>query len=106
MIAMHRIDHVCLRVADLAEASPRWAIQFGLVERHREDRRALLACNDEEYCLELLESDDSPGFDHAAFELKRGCSLGDAAETLTRANVGPEERDGSIFFKDPGGRGL
>ena len=32
MIALRRIDHVCLRVADVAEASSRWSIQFGLTE--------------------------------------------------------------------------
>ena len=29
MIALRRIDHVCLRVADLDEAARRWSIQFG-----------------------------------------------------------------------------
>ena len=59
MIRLRTLDHVCLRVADLDEASPRWAIQFGLVERRREDGRAFLACNDEPYCLELREDDES-----------------------------------------------
>ena len=30
MIALHRLDHVALRVADLDEAAERWAAQFGL----------------------------------------------------------------------------
>jgi DNA-binding NarL/FixJ family response regulator len=34
-IALRRIHHVCLRVADLDEAVPRWAVQFGLTERER-----------------------------------------------------------------------
>ena len=68
MIRLHRLDHVCLRVADLDEASARWQLQFALVERSREGGRALLACNDEPYCLELVEG-DAPGHDHSAFEL-------------------------------------
>src|SRR5687768_4990882 len=32
-IDIRRIDHVCLRVADLEEATRRWAIQFGLSVR-------------------------------------------------------------------------
>ena len=52
---LHRIDHVCLRVADLDEAAARWSIQFGLVERERRAGRAYLACNDEPYSLELVE---------------------------------------------------
>ena len=35
---LHRLDHVCLRVADLDEAAPRWCLQFGLVERSRARR--------------------------------------------------------------------
>ena len=33
VIALRRIDHVRLRVADVAEAAARWAAQFGLAER-------------------------------------------------------------------------
>ncbi|WP_411276764.1 hypothetical protein, partial [Gaiella sp.] len=71
MIRLHRLDHVCLRVADVDDASARWALQFALLERSRENGRALLACNDEPYCLELVEG-DSPGHDHFAFELSHG----------------------------------
>ena len=74
MIRLHRIDHVCLRVADLDEAAARWALQFGLIERSRESGRALLACNDEPYCLELVEAGE-PGHDHAGFELGPNRSL-------------------------------
>ena len=77
VIRLHRLDHVCLQVADLDEASARWQIQFGLVERSRAGGRAFLACNDEPYCLELVEGDE-PGHDHTAFELALECSLDDA----------------------------
>ena len=43
-IDLRRIDHACLRVADLDEAAARWAIQFGLHETERRDGRAYLAC--------------------------------------------------------------
>ena len=33
MIALRRIDHVRLRTADVAEATARWAVQFGLAQR-------------------------------------------------------------------------
>ena len=39
MIALRRIDHVCLRVADLDEAARRWSIQFGFSERDRKSTR-------------------------------------------------------------------
>jgi catechol 2,3-dioxygenase-like lactoylglutathione lyase family enzyme len=47
VIALRRLDHVALRVADVAEASARWCAQFGLVERERDGARARLACDDE-----------------------------------------------------------
>ena len=47
---------------------PRWAVQFGLHERRARDGRAFLACDDEPYCLELVEAGE-PGHDHTGFEL-------------------------------------
>ena len=38
MISLRRIDHVSLRVRDVADASDRWCAQFGLVERERDDQ--------------------------------------------------------------------
>lgn len=103
MIRLHRIDHAALRVADLDEASARWQIQFGLVERSRKEGRAFLACNDEPYCLELIEG-DRPGHDHFAFELAPDCSLGEACAHLETHGVPSEEREGSLFVADPDGR--
>jgi len=105
VIRLHLLDHVCLRVADLDEAAPRWAIQFGLVERSREGERALLACNDEPYCLELVQS-DVPGQDHTGFELHRDCSLDDARAHLREKGVAWEEREGCLFVQDHERRGV
>ncbi len=105
MINLHLLDHVCLRVADLDEAAPRWALQFGLVERERREGRALLACNDEPYCLELVEG-DAPGFDHAGWELAATCSLDDARRHFEAHGVEWEEREGSLFLADHDGRGV
>ena len=103
MIDLHRLDHVCLRVADLSEASERWQLQFGLVERSRDGGRALLACNDEPYCLELVE-EGSPGHDHTAFELGVTCTPDDARAHLESNGLAWEEREGSLFVDDPDGR--
>ena len=103
MIRLHRLDHVCLRVADLDEASARWQLQFALVERSRRGGRALLACNDEPYCLELVEG-GRPGHDHVAFELAGGCSLADAQAHFQGLGVPSEEREGCLFVDDPDGR--
>jgi len=94
---------VCLRVADLDEAAARWAIEFGLTERSRSDGRALLACNDEPYSLELLERDEA-GLDHYAFELARGCSPDRARAHLDANGVAWREAEGSLFVDDPDGR--
>ncbi len=103
MIRLHRIDHVCLRVGDLDEASARWQLQFALVERSRSGGRAFLACNDEAYCLELAEG-DAPGHDHYAFELASDCSLDDARAHLTAHGLQWSEGEGALFVDDPDGR--
>src|SRR5262249_30276764 len=105
MVALRRIDHVCLRVADLDEASRRWSVQFGLTERERLANRSLLGCGYEPYSLELVEEDD-PGFDHHAFELARSCSLGDAAAHLDRHGIPYEQRDGALHLADADGFGV
>ena len=103
MIRLGRIDHVGLRVDDLDEASARWALQFGLVERRRTDDRAYLACNDEPYSLELSVGGE-PGLDHYAFELHRTCALDDARTHLESSDVAWREEDDSILVDDPDGR--
>jgi len=105
LIELRRIDHVCLRVTDLDEATARWAVQFGLLDRGREGRRALLSCDDEPYSLELAESDD-PGHDHTGFELSAGCSLDDARAHLRALGIAWQEEEGSLFVHDPDGRGV
>jgi catechol-2,3-dioxygenase len=100
---LHRIDHVGLRVADLDEASSRWCLQFGLVERRRDGSRAFLACNDEPYCLELV-AEGEPGHDHSAFELHRDCSLDEARSHLKGLGIPWDEREGCLFVSDPDGR--
>ena len=99
------MDHVALRVVDLDEAAARWCIQFGLIERSREEGRAYLACNDEPYSLELIAG-GSPGHDHVAFELDRACSLDDARAHLTANGVEWRDEPGSVVTADPDGRAL
>jgi catechol 2,3-dioxygenase-like lactoylglutathione lyase family enzyme len=103
MIELHRLDHAALRVASLEEAVPRWCLQFGLVERARAGGRSFLACNDEPYCLELIEG-GRPGHDHFAFELHRGCSLDDARAHLRGLGVEWREDEDGLFVDDPDGR--
>jgi catechol-2,3-dioxygenase len=105
MIELRRIDHVCLRVADLDEAAPRWAVQFGLHETERREDRAYLACGYEPYSLELLE-DAHPGHDHTGFELRSHVTLADAARHLQGLGVPYQERAGALHLNDPDGRGI
>jgi catechol-2,3-dioxygenase len=105
MLALRRIDHVCLRVADLQEAVPRWCIQFGFTESEREDGRAFLRCGYEPYSLELVQ-DESPGFDHHGWELARGLTLEEAAAHLERSSVSFEAREDALHFEDPEGNGV
>ncbi|MDX6538913.1 MAG: hypothetical protein QOI71_523, partial [Gaiellales bacterium] len=109
MIALRRIDHVCLRVADLEEAVRRWSIQFGFSERHelRTTERAYLACGYEPYALELWAAPGEPGHDHSGFELRESCSIDDAAAHLDSFAV-PFRRsaDGHLQLADPQGYGV
>jgi catechol-2,3-dioxygenase len=103
MIRLRGIDHVCLGVADLGEARARWATEFGLLDRGGEGR-ALLACEDEPYALELVAG--PPGHRHTAYELARDCTLADAGAALARRGVAWEEHDGGILLADPDGFGV
>jgi catechol-2,3-dioxygenase len=105
LIELRRIDHVCLRVADVDEAAGRWAVQFGLLDRGREGGRALLSCDDEPYSLELAQGDEL-GHDHTGFELAGGCSLDDARAHLRGLGITWQEQEGSLFLLDPDGRGV
>ena len=103
MISLRRIDHVSLRVTDVEDASRRWSVQFGLVERSRDESRARLACDDEPYALELLAGERAPGVEHVAYELRRSCALDDARRHFDALGVAWEERDGGLRVADPEG---
>jgi catechol-2,3-dioxygenase len=105
VISLRRIDHVSLRVTDVEEAARRWRLQFGLVERERDDQKARLACDDEPYSLELLAA-DSPGLEHVAYELRRTCTLDDAKAHFDGLGVPYEERDDGLRLSDPEGNGV
>ena len=104
MIRLHRLDHVCLRVADLDEASARWQLQFALVERSRDDGRALLACNDEPYCLELVEGGRPGPRPLLRSSWRRTARSTTRERTSTISASAWDEREGSLFVDDPDGR--
>ncbi|MBA2536580.1 MAG: VOC family protein [Actinobacteria bacterium] len=102
--ALAGIHHVGLRVADLDEAAERWSRQFGLTIGERHADRAYLRCGFEDYSLELIAS-DSPGFDHAGWELGPGRSFADLGvdgELIER----PDGRAPSLLLADPDGFGV
>jgi catechol 2,3-dioxygenase-like lactoylglutathione lyase family enzyme len=103
VIELHRIDHVCLRVADLDEAANRWAAQFGLSERNRDAASVTLACDDEPRALVLLaaRSGERPGFSRVGWELAGGCSLEDAAAHLDELGIPHRRREDRVELADP-----
>jgi catechol 2,3-dioxygenase-like lactoylglutathione lyase family enzyme len=89
---IRRLDHVALGVADpVATAAARWSMQFGLRVRDRTSDRALLACDDEPYCLELLAG-EPPGLHHVAWQLAPDASFD-----------GEPDEHGSIWTADADG---
>jgi catechol 2,3-dioxygenase-like lactoylglutathione lyase family enzyme len=106
VIALHRLDHVALRVADLGEATQRWSMQFGLTLRTTASQRRMLTCDDEPRALELVATGpgEGPGFARVGWELAPGCSL-DAAAAHLDATGTPYTRyaDEHLDLADPEG---
>ncbi len=105
VIRLGRIDHVCLRVADLDEAAARWCIQLGLRRAGAGRRPAYLACNDEPYCLELAVGDEPatttrPSSSHAT---ARPTTPGRTSRSSVCRST---EREGTIWLADPDGRAI
>jgi len=105
VIDLRRIDHVCLRVADLDEAAARWSAQFGLVVRDHDAGRVALACDDELCALELKPG-PAPGFDHVAYELSRDCSVEQAHRHLQAYGADVRLDSGVLFTSDADGNGI
>lgn len=102
MIELARIDHVCLRVAELDEASDRWCAQFGLHIADDAGDRVLLACDDEPCALELIGGSPA-GFDHVAYELAPGCTLAQARAHLASFGAPVAEREDLVETADADG---
>jgi catechol-2,3-dioxygenase len=105
VIALGRLDHVALRVADLGEASARWAAQFGFTERARGEGEATLSCDDEPRALVLVE-DARPGFARVGWELAHDCSLEDAAAHLDGLGITFERGSDRLALVDLEGNAL
>ena len=95
------LHHVALRVADLDEATERWSRQFGFTVRERHADRVYLRCGFEDYSLELIQSGERPGFDHAGWELAEGDAISVEGETEERLG-----RSASVHLADPDGYGV
>jgi len=102
VIRLRKIDHVCLRVADVADAARRYSLQFGLTVRECTPARATLACDYEPYSLELVAAGDGDelGFDHCAWQLRRSVSLEQARAHLAACGVAFEDRGDHLSLAD------
>jgi catechol 2,3-dioxygenase-like lactoylglutathione lyase family enzyme len=105
VIGLRRLDHVCLRAADVVEAAERWQLQFGLTERSRTHERATLSCDDEPLALELVTGPE-PGFDHVAWELASDCPVDDALAHLEGLGVDARRVDDHVELEDLEGHRL
>jgi catechol 2,3-dioxygenase-like lactoylglutathione lyase family enzyme len=105
VIRLRKIDHVCLRVGDVAEAAPRYAIQFGLTIRDLASDRATLACDYEPYSLELATAGpgEDLGFAHCAWQLRRSVPLEAARDWLASTWGAWEDRGDHLVVADPEG---
>jgi catechol 2,3-dioxygenase-like lactoylglutathione lyase family enzyme len=130
VIALGRLDHVALWVADVGEAAARWSAQFGLTVQVSDGDGATLTCDDEPRALELVRvgadpdprvgADDGfgpgaagradgvggPGLARVGWELARGCTLDDAAAHLDGLGVAHASADGHLDLVDLEGNPL
>ena len=110
-LRVRRLHHVALRTRRTDEATHRWADLYGLTPVVDAAGRAILRCSDEDYGLELVES-DRPGHDHTAYELEAGLTLADAEAWLAAHDVptyraaGPCGRAEGLHLMDPAGYGV
>jgi len=103
VIRLRKIDHVCLRVTDVAAAARRYSLQFGLTIRELGTERALLACDYEPYSLELAlaaPGSGELGFAHCAWQLRRSVSLDDARAHLRGVGVAFEDHGERLELRD------
>jgi len=103
VIALRRLHHVALGVADLEEAAGRWAAQFGLTVRSRSEDRVALSCDDEPCSLELLCDGSPAGLHHVGWELAHDCSLDDARAHLEGFGIAVDEHSSGLWLADPDG---
>lgn len=102
-----QVHHATLRVADPTEAHERWGRLHGLTDAS-DGEHALLRCAYEDFCLELRPSDQPPGVEHVAYELRSGVSLADAAARIEGEGESVEEvgvplRGRGLRLADPDG---
>jgi len=103
VIELARIDHVCLQVSDLDEATERWCAQFALHVSERDATGVALACDDERCSLQL-RAGTRAGLDHVAYELARGCELERARAHLQAFGAAVEDCDeGGLLTADAEG---
>ena len=105
MIRLRKIDHVCLRVADVGDAASRYSRQFGLTVRELSEERATLACDYEPYSLELVAAAGGQelGFAHCAWQLRRSVPLEQARRHLRDTGTAFEERGEHLALSDDEG---
>ena len=110
MIALRRIHHVCLRVADLDEAVRRWSIQFGFSERaraaHAQSARTWPAATSRSRSS-CGPRAASPGTTTPASSCARVARPDDAAAHLDGLGIAyrRDEHD-HLFLSDPEGYGV
>jgi catechol 2,3-dioxygenase-like lactoylglutathione lyase family enzyme len=99
VIALRRIDHLCLRVEDVAAAARRYSLQFGLTIREQAPERATLACDYEPFSLELIAGQPL-GFAHCAWQLRRSCTLDDARAHIASTGTAFEDTGDALIVHD------
>lgn len=93
------IDHVALRVTDVARSRDFYREHLGLQPTSCSASQCFLDCGPD--FLALFRG-ETPGLDHYSFAID-GYDPGRAVDTLRAAGLSPDRRGNRVYFPDPDG---
>jgi catechol 2,3-dioxygenase-like lactoylglutathione lyase family enzyme len=94
------VDHVALRVTDVARSRDFYRRHLGLTVTSNSRRSCFLNCGEGDF-LALFQS-ETPGLDHFCFAVPE-YDPADAVQRLTEAGLDPDRQENRVYFKDPDG---
>lgn len=93
------VDHIALRVTDIARSRRFYEQHLGLTMTSCNERTCFLRCGSD---FVALFKGSTPGLDHFSFGVD-GMTADGAVKALERAGLEPKRRENRVYFDDPDG---